>query len=464
MAKIRFFIAFILAKLSKPALKITGHNGTDFPGALALRICPDFMIHIKKPAHIICITGTNGKTTVTNLITDLFTVLGRDVLSNSFGSNISSGIATAFLNGVSLTGASKYDTAVLEIDERSAKKLFRCFTPEILAVLNLSRDSIMRNAHPEYIKDFLTAAISPEVKLVINADDLIASKVAPDNERIYFGIDKMPGDKETAENIINDMRICPNCHGELKYRYVRYSNIGKAYCDKCGFSSPEYDCKAYDVNISIGSMSYSGMNECEEFALISNSVFNIYNQLAAITILQAIGYSAKTIKCALDKVKIADTRFACTEIGDVKIYRMLCKEKNAYAAARVFEYISELPGDKEILLFNNCIGDTKHWSENTCWLYDCDFEHLNDDKIKRIIVYGDRRYDYRLRMLLAGIGDDRIECIKNPHDGARSLNYFENDNIYVLYGTDSLALGLSVANEVEEEAMRRINNGRHEIK
>lgn len=79
-------------------------------------------------------------------------------------------------------------------------------------------------------------------------------------------------------------------------------------------------------------------------------------------------------------------------------------------------------------------------------------------------MYGDRRYDYRLRMLLAGIGDDRIECIKNPHDGARSLNYFENDNIYVLYGTDSLALGLSVANEVEEEAMRRINNGRHEIK
>ena len=32
MGKLRFLLALWLAKLSVPALKITRHNGTDFPG------------------------------------------------------------------------------------------------------------------------------------------------------------------------------------------------------------------------------------------------------------------------------------------------------------------------------------------------------------------------------------------------------------------------------------------------
>ena len=43
MGKLRFLLALWMAKLSIPALKITRHNGTDFPGALAIRICPDFL-------------------------------------------------------------------------------------------------------------------------------------------------------------------------------------------------------------------------------------------------------------------------------------------------------------------------------------------------------------------------------------------------------------------------------------
>ena len=35
MGKLRFLLALWLAKLSVPALKITRHNGTDFPGSLA---------------------------------------------------------------------------------------------------------------------------------------------------------------------------------------------------------------------------------------------------------------------------------------------------------------------------------------------------------------------------------------------------------------------------------------------
>jgi len=95
MGKLRFLLALWLAKLSVPALKITRHNGTDFPGSLALKLCPDFLRYVGKPGTIIAVTGTNGKTTVSNLLTDILEADGKKVLSNRSGSNITSGISTA---------------------------------------------------------------------------------------------------------------------------------------------------------------------------------------------------------------------------------------------------------------------------------------------------------------------------------------------------------------------------------
>ena len=82
MGKLRFLLALWLAKLSVPALKITRHNGTDFPGSLALKLCPDFLRYVGKPGTIIAVTGTNGKTTVSNLLTDILEADGKKVLSN----------------------------------------------------------------------------------------------------------------------------------------------------------------------------------------------------------------------------------------------------------------------------------------------------------------------------------------------------------------------------------------------
>ena len=79
MGKLRFLLALWLAKLSVPALKITRHNGTDFPGSLALKLCPDFLRYVGKPGTIIAVTGTNGKTTVSNLLTDILEADGKKV-------------------------------------------------------------------------------------------------------------------------------------------------------------------------------------------------------------------------------------------------------------------------------------------------------------------------------------------------------------------------------------------------
>ena len=181
--KFRFFIALYLSKLSIILLKITRHKGTNFPGKLALKICPEFLKYVSKPKTIIGVTGTNGKTTVNNLVNDLLEKDGIKVLHNKYGSNINTGISTSLIYGVNIFNKCKYEYASFEIDERSAIRIYPYMTPTYLIITNLTRDSIMRNGHPEFISGILSKYIPKETKLILNGDDLISSNVSKDNYR-----------------------------------------------------------------------------------------------------------------------------------------------------------------------------------------------------------------------------------------------------------------------------------------
>ena len=450
MGKLRFYFALWAAKLSIVALKITKHNGTNFPGVLALKLCPDFLKYADKPKKIIAITGTNGKTTVSNMLLDMLTMDGKHVLNNKMGSNINSGIASSLIYGANLFGKCKYEIGLFEVDERSALRVYPYMKPEYMLITNLSRDSIMRNGHPEYIADILTKYIPKETKLVLNADDLISCRVAPENPRVYFGIGKMDTDLKKCINLINDLQICPECHNRLEYEYLRYNHIGKAYCPVCGFKAPAYDYAGENVNVADMTIDVKDAEGTGHYKLLNESVFNIYNVVSAVALLREMGYSHAQIEGFFDKLNIVGSRYDEEKIGSRTLYRLLAKEKNAFATTRVFDYIGGLPGDKEIILMNSCQGDMKHWSENTCWLYDCDFEFLNHDNIKNIILCGPRRFDHKLRLLLASVPEEKLSFAEKETDAPDKLKLFENDNIYVLYGTDSIALGKKVGDMVQK--------------
>jgi UDP-N-acetylmuramyl tripeptide synthase len=448
MGKLKFFIALWAAKLSRPALKITKHNGTNFPGELALKICPDFLKHIGKPERIIAVTGTNGKTTVSNMLCDILERSGEKVLNNRAGSNINSGISTSLLIGCSIFNKPKYKIAVLEVDERSSKRIYPYVKPNIVVITNLFRDSIMRNAHPQYIADFLTSSIPEGTKLVLNADDLISSSVSPSNPRAYFGIEKMDTDVTECINLINDMRICPKCSGELKYEYLRYHHIGKAYCSECGFKSPDYDYTASNVSTDTMTMTVSDKGGSQEYKLLSDSVFNIYNMLTVISVLRELGMSHSEIASYMEGTKIVESRYKAEQVGDITLIMQMAKEKNALACSRAFDYVSQQSGEKELFLMMNCLGDEKHWSENTCWLYDCDFEFLKGDDITHIVATGPRAKDYRLRLLLAGVPDERIDCVRDEYEATEKLHFNKGSKVFMFYGTDSLSLAFKVREKV----------------
>ena len=192
MEKLSFYFALWSAKAAQLACRIVRKGGTTAPGKVALGICPDFLSRIGRPETLIGVTGTNGKTTVSNMLCDIFETMGMDLVSNRQGANIDAGAATSLVASATLGGKCRKKLGVLEMDERSAAKLFPILKPDYLIVTNLFRDSMRRNAHPEYIADLMESSIDPSTHLILNADDPISSSLAPLNSRTLFSVDKLP--------------------------------------------------------------------------------------------------------------------------------------------------------------------------------------------------------------------------------------------------------------------------------
>ena len=157
MKKIKYFFALYAAKASQLLLKLLGRNATYFPGKVAIRLCKDFLRYVKPPKTVIAVTGTNGKTTVSNLITSILKENGYSVTNNSFGSNIAAGVISALIEDMDLLGRPKKDIAVLEVDERSSLLIYPLLQPDFLICNNIMRDSIKRNAHTEFISHIISS-------------------------------------------------------------------------------------------------------------------------------------------------------------------------------------------------------------------------------------------------------------------------------------------------------------------
>ena len=97
-----------------------------------------------------------------------------------------------------------------------------------------------------FTEDGVMKVYSKELK---HGDDLIVSNLAPENERIYFGIDRIDTDTDTCENIARDIIVCPKCDSKLEYDFVRYNHIGRAHCTKCDFASPKIDYEVTNIDL-----------------------------------------------------------------------------------------------------------------------------------------------------------------------------------------------------------------------
>ena len=103
--KIRFFAALYAAKLTAKIIDLVAKGrGTNLPGQVALKIDPNFIRNIKglDPEKTIFVTGTNGKSTTTNLIAHVFKSAGVSIAVNLEGANLIGGVVVSLLRNCGL--------------------------------------------------------------------------------------------------------------------------------------------------------------------------------------------------------------------------------------------------------------------------------------------------------------------------------------------------------------------------
>lgn len=454
----RFYSAMFLAKCASATLKLIGRNASYFPGKLALKICPDFLGQVDKPEIIIGVTGTNGKTTVSNMINDILEDNGYKIINNRYGSNMNTGIAASFVSNNTLLGKNKKDIAIFEMDERSTIHIFKYITPTYLICNNLSRDSMKRNANTSFISEIISNSVPRKTIIITNGDDPICINLASENKKIYYGIDRLDTDTDECENIVQDMVICPKCGAKLEYEYYRYHHIGKMHCPNCYFGTPYNDFEVINIDYENKQMTIKNNANKYEFKynMIADGIINIYNMLAAITALKYIGLTDVRINESLKKIKIVDTRFSTDEVCGKKIVLHLAKGQNPIACSRVFDYVRKQPENKTVILF---LDEQHEQNETITWLYDTDYEFLNGENIEQIIVSGKRAEDTVVRLLMAGIPKEKIFAERDEVEAVKKyFNPQSIDSVYILYDLHSMKQKNAVHKEVANILKEKFQN------
>lgn len=444
-SKLRFFVAMYYYKIFLWFQKLMGKQNKIYPGYTAklFKICPSYLRMIAKPKKIICVMGTNGKTTLCNLIKDVLNDNGYSVINN-IEFSLKTGISHCFTRYATLTNKSKYDFAVIETDELTSGQIYKYLTPDYVVCTNLFRDSLKKNGNSEYMCNIMKNSIPASSKLILNADDLISSSLK-NNFTKFYGIDKLDTDLKESPNIVKDIVICPKCYTKLKYEYNRYNHIGKAYCPKCDFKS--YDADYRVTNFDDNSLVING----NKYSLISDSIFNIYNELAAISVLSEIGLDTKKIQKSIKKIKITDSRQKNYKVMGKDFICILAKGQNPVACSSVINYVSKKEEMKDVILMLDDLEDNYHSSETISWLYDTDFEFLNKDNIRHVIVGGPRCYDMQVRLLLAGISESKIKITEKQEDIVNLVDMDGIDTLYYLYDL----VALEMARGIEQNIIRK---------
>lgn len=447
MASLRFRLALVGAKLAYRALRAAGRNGSHTPGRVALAICPDYLAQIRKPALVVCVTGTNGKTTVTNLIADVLVGAGQRVSTNRLGSNIAPGIAAVLTEAVSWRGRPRVDAGVLEVDERASRRVLPQVKPDYLVVTNLFRDSLKRNAYPDFILDLIKAHVPAGTRLILNADDLCSSQIgqAEPAQAVYFGIDRLPDDATEPVNIVTDQADCPHCGTELTYHFRRYHHIGQAVCGHCGFASPQADYAVSAIDYANRTLTVARSGVSQVYPLISDTMFNIYNEVTAIAALAQIGLASERIAAVLATWTVVDSRLKRTKLGRIDLVRAMSKGQSSVSCSQTLDFVRHQPGRKAVVLLMDDWYDRQHSVEFIGWIYDADFEFLNDPEIVQVVAAGPRRYDYEVRLLLAGVAASRIVTCEDESQAGGAIATEAVDSVYLLYDTSTLHLADKLA-------------------
>ena len=420
-------IIIVIAKIAIFVLHKLG-RGTSFPGKLALKLNKNILRFFKLPDTTIFVTGTTGKTSVVGTITEVYKNCGYKVGSNIKGSNLIDGVTTTIIETSTINFKSKVNVLVIEIDERYVKEVFKYITPKYFIINNLSRDQLARNGHFELVFNEIYQSIKEQTHLILNADDPLVTKFSLNkkNKITYYSLNE--NKYSTAINKIDtlDLAYCPICHKKLIFDYFNYGNLGYYHCPNNDYNHPNCEFTATLLKNKF-------KVEDVEIKLNNDALYNIYNLLVCYTICRVDKLNKNDIVKALNSLSLKVKRLNEFNYKDNKGIILLSKNETPLSYNQSLEYIKEKKEIKTVAIgFTRISG--RYDLKDISWLYDINFELLNDKTIAKIILIGPFAYDLAVRLKQANIDPKKFSyCIDYQNSLDYCLKHMKGNLYCVLY-------------------------------
>ena len=422
----------LVAKMIILAGKIL-KRGSVLPGNIALRLDKNILKKLKMPDIVIAVTGSSGKGSTTSLIADSLRSLNYKVTHNKSGSNLTTGILTTILEDTSLTGKVKTDAVIVECDERYAKFVFPAIKPNYVVVTNITRDQPPRQGNFDIVFNEIKKAITNDMTLVLNSDDPYMQKFATYFDNIiYYSV--LKNKYSTKESLFENLNLvyCPRCNTKLDYKYFHFENIGNYECKNCGLKHPDSKFEVSDINYEENEIIINGNKVSIPFPML----FAIYNTLAAYSVLSLIGINEEKVSELINNnTKPNIKQYNKIDLGDRFVYVINNKNENSTTFNQSLLLLNRDSKPKTVVIGWKEISRRYKYNDLS-WLYDIDFEILNNHKIEKVICVGKERYDIASRIKIAGLDNSKIECFQNLEDATKYLKTSTNENIYAILNFD----------------------------
>lgn len=370
-------------------------GGTALPGLIALKLSPTLINQIvtKNQLKSIIITGTNGKTTTSRLISSILDQASQTYLQNRHGSNLLRGIASVLVQNANLKGLIKTKLAIWEIDEAKVLSAIKTIKPKMIIFNNLFRDQLDRYGEIDKILSIWQKTIKllpKSCQIIINVDDPHLNYLVtqfPDKNFITYGLNQSFKSKLVKSA---DAITCPNCHHFLTFSNIITSHLGHYTCPNCHFQrqNPQH-AQVTPISQLPGR-------------------FNLYNLLAAKIVTQNLKISKKTIRQAFKKFKPVFGRAEKFTHRHTEYQIFLVKNPTGFNSVLTMLTNHHLLNRPILIILNDLIAD----GTDVSWIYDVHFKALKDRETP-IFVSGLRAHDLSLRLKLAGINQKLIQTIPN---------------------------------------------------
>ncbi len=408
----RLSAAVAAARVARLASRRLGTGGgSTMPGVVARRVDPLVLAKLsaRLPLGSAAITGTNGKTTTTRMISRILRAAGVRAVNNSTGANLVTGVTAALISDANLSGAPASEMGLFEVDEASVPKVAAEAELRILAVLNLFRDQLDRYGELAYTGKVIASAFGdlPEcAAAVLNADDpLVASLGRSAKRPVYYGVDEPSLDSGRLQHIA-DSKDCPLCGTPLAYDAIYMGHVGVYDCPACPFGRPDLAYRASRVRLDgargADFLLSTPAGEAEVRVNLPG-LYNVYNALAAAAVAAEAGVELPEISRAIEEFGGAFGRVERVRAGDREAFLLLIKNPVGFnEILRTFV----TGGEAHHVLI--AINDNHADGRDVSWLWDVDFEMLADahdagraDGMSPIMVSGIRATDMAVRLKYA---------------------------------------------------------------